>query len=67
MTALDELKRRASKKGAPILYGQAAIEIEHLRHLVQSLIDNDPMEYVADGGITVLDVWRKDAKRILES
>lgn len=38
---------------------------DRLRNLVKDLIENDPHESVADGGITVLDVWRKDAKRLL--
>lgn len=33
--------------------------------LVQMLMTNDPMEYVADGGVTVLDVWRKEVERVL--
>ena len=36
-----------------------------LRNLVQTLIDNDPDELAADGGVTVLDVWRKEARRLL--
>ena len=28
-------------------------------------LDNDPNELAADGGVTVLDVWRKDARSIL--
>jgi len=38
-----------------------------LESLVRCLLDNDPDDIAADGGITVLDVWRKDAKRILAS
>jgi hypothetical protein len=34
--------------------------------LVRVLLDNDPNELAADGGITVLDVWRKDAARTLK-
>jgi hypothetical protein len=41
-------------------------EIDQLRSLVQCLLDNNPDDLAADGGVTVLDVWRKDAKRILE-
>ena len=36
-----------------------------LRDLVQTLLDNDPNELAADGGITVLDVWREAARRAL--
>jgi hypothetical protein len=33
--------------------------------LVQTLIDNDPDYPIADNGMTVLDGWRDQAKRIL--
>lgn len=42
----------------------AADEIEKLRRLVQCLIDNDLDDMAADG-VTVLDVWRADARRAL--
>lgn len=35
-----------------------------LVELVECLLDNDPSDYAADA-VTVLDVWREDAKRIL--
>jgi len=31
--------------------------------LLETLIEGDPDELAADGGITVLDVWREEAKR----
>ncbi len=37
---------------------------EKLQTLVQALLDNDPDDDAADG-VTVLDVWRKDARAIL--
>lgn len=40
-------------------------EITRLRELVQCLLDNDPNEPAADGGVTVLQVWRQDALRAL--
>lgn len=44
--------------------------MDHLKYklladLVQAMLDNDPDELVADGGVTMLDVWRKDARRLL--
>lgn len=36
-----------------------------LRALVETLLDNDPDEPIADNGGTVLDMWRQDAKRAL--
>lgn len=38
-----------------------------LEELVKALIENDPAELAADGGVTVLDVWRKDARAVLAS
>ena len=43
---------------------EAAIAIERLCDLVECLIDNDPNDYAADA-VTVLDVWRKDARSAL--
>lgn len=40
--------------------------ITKMRALIGTLLDNDPNELAADGGVTVLDVWRKDAMRVLE-
>ncbi len=40
-------------------------ENERLRYLVQVLIDNDPNDCAADA-VTVLDVWRKEAKATLQ-
>ena len=36
-----------------------------LRELVQTLLDNDPADLAADGGITVFDVWCKEARQVL--
>ena len=41
-------------------------DISRLRAMVAGMIDNDPNELAADGGVTVLDVWRKDAARALD-
>jgi hypothetical protein len=38
-----------------------------LRDLVQCLIDNDPEDIAADGGVRVIDVWRKEAEAALRS
>jgi hypothetical protein len=40
-------------------------EIERLRDLVQTLLDNDPNETVADNGMTVLDAWRDQARHVI--
>lgn len=40
-------------------------ENQLLRELIQSMIDNDPNEVVADSGETVIDQWRQDAIRLL--
>jgi hypothetical protein len=39
--------------------------VAELRRLVQCLIDVDPEDMAADG-VTVLDVWRKEARAALE-
>jgi hypothetical protein len=36
-----------------------------LVNLVQTLIDNDPDAPIADNGMTVLDGWREQARRVL--
>jgi hypothetical protein len=41
-----------------------ADEVERLRELVRCLVENDPNDYAADA-VTVLDVWRKDARKAL--
>ena len=43
-----------------------ADEIRLLRALVRTMVDEDPNDMAADGGVTVLDVWRKEARRALE-
>lgn len=40
-------------------------EIERLRDLVLTLIDNDPYAPIADNGMTVLDGWRTRARKEL--
>jgi hypothetical protein len=41
--------------------------VKRLEDLIQCLIDNDPEDLAADGGIRVIDVWRKDAERALRT
>lgn len=36
-----------------------------LRDLVQTLLDNDPEDMIADNGMRVMDGWRERARRIL--
>ena len=40
---------------------EAVQEIDRARDLISCLIENDPSDYAADA-VTVLDVWRKDAR-----
>lgn len=42
-----------------------ANENRRLRELVQTLLDNDPDELIADNGATVLDGWRSEARFLL--
>lgn len=44
---------------------QPTTYVKTLEDLVQCLIDNDPEDLIADGGIRVIDGWRKDAERAL--
>ncbi len=39
---------------------------EALVDLVQTLLDNDPSEPIADNGMTVLDGWRERARLVLD-
>jgi hypothetical protein len=55
---------RIAFPGAPLAF-DAAAEIERLQALVRTMLEEDPNELCADGGVTVLDVWRKEAKRAL--
>lgn len=49
------------------LKSEAVTEITRLTHLVQTLIDNDPDEPIADSGETVIDLWRHNARAALRS
>jgi len=51
-------------RAAQLLTTQAA-EIERLRGLVKSMLENDPDDDAADG-VTVLMAWRKEARQALE-
>lgn len=51
--------------GHPALAIEAADAIDRLSDLVQTLLDNDPTEPVADNGMTVLDAWRERARATL--
>jgi uncharacterized coiled-coil protein SlyX len=48
------------------LRDEARQENKRLRTLVETLLKEDPNELAADGGVTVLDVWRKEARQLLE-
>jgi predicted nucleic acid-binding Zn-ribbon protein len=49
------------------MHQKQAAGISTLTHLVQTLIDNDPDEPIADSGETVLDLWRHDARLALSA
>lgn len=49
----------------PAAFARQTRYVRTLEDLVQCLIDNDPEDLAADGGIRVIDVWRKDAERAL--
>jgi hypothetical protein len=40
-------------------------ENAQLRDLVRVLLDNEPDDLIADGGLTVLDGWRDSARKLL--
>lgn len=48
---------------APIV--EAADEIDRLRDLIRTLVENDPQEPISDGGHVVLDLWRHEARQAL--
>lgn len=41
-------------------------EIQRLRTLIQTLLDNDPTEPVADNGMLMFDAWKDLARRSLK-
>ncbi len=45
---------------------EAVQEIERARELINCLIENDPNDFAADA-VTVLDVWRKDARDFISA
>lgn len=65
----DEPTREEQEADAWEYWHQRAIKLDRenhkLRALVQTLIDNDPDEPIADNGMTVLDGWREQARRAL--
>lgn len=44
---------------------ETILQFDRLQDLVNTLIENDPSEPIADNGMTVLDGWRDRAKRVL--
>jgi hypothetical protein len=61
---LHALLEAKTTPGYEFLSGTIAAEITKLRALIQALLDNDPDDSAADG-VTVLEVWRKEARRAL--
>ena len=47
-----------------VTYDALKKRVTKLERLVQCLIDEDPYDMAADG-VTVLDVWRKEAREAL--
>ena len=45
---------------------EAVREVERARDLIDVLIENDPNDYAADA-VTVMEVWRKDARDFMAS
>ncbi len=74
---LEELQRavtmlRRQRDDITAAYNRTLIQCESARAaklegLVRAMLENDPNELAADGGITVLDVWRKDARAALKA
>lgn len=54
----------AKESRQDVILNAAADELECLRELASRLLDNDPSNPAADA-VTVLDVWRKTAARVL--
>jgi hypothetical protein len=44
---------------------ESARRAERLETIVRAMIENEPDDLVADGGHTVLDLWRHDARAAL--
>lgn len=61
---IERLTGRTMRLAAQV--GEQQGEVERLRALVQCLLDNDPDDYAADG-VTVLQVWRKQAREALNT
>ena len=66
LEAIDAHLQEGGKIGEPVAQ-ELFIHCLRLRSLVIAMLENDPSELAADGGITVLDVWRKDARALLRS
>ena len=59
--ALNELLRLAKEENKAL-----RARVARMEGLVQTLLDEDPNETIADNGSTVLCAWRYDARRALE-
>lgn len=60
----EEELRTAVCTWHPAVCTEAADEIERLRALVECLLENDPNDMAADA-VTVLEVWRREARKVL--
>jgi hypothetical protein len=64
LNAMDWGEHPAVGKAATALRAYAERE-KRLTSLVHAMLDNEPDDLAADGGITVLMVWRHEARAIL--
>jgi len=58
--AISSWNRRASQPASDTPDPRDEV-IRRLSDLVRGLLENDPDDIIADGGVTVLDEWRKQA------
>lgn len=70
-TALPKLLRaiatgkNAKFHGHDLLLNAAADELEQLRSLVVTMLENEPDDSISDAGHVVLDLWRHEARQVL--
>lgn len=67
VNALPELLAvKAERDRAQRACEQMGARIASLENLIRAMIENEPDDIVADGGHTVLDLWRHDARAALK-
>lgn len=65
MSGKDNSATTEMLKAAVVKIEERDRRIEELEGLVKVLVENDPNEFVSDGGHTVLDLWRSNARATL--